>query len=155
MGNSGRILWNPWPFHPFRRPRNGTPTQKHRGMANIRTTNVSPTRKGKVERDMGFWSPIGDSPFGNRLPKGHQLVTKHSLVMPIPLIIITLLFRPDHVLNYTSISIDVYLQDINGPTSVIAGMCIVTACGKAVTPGLRYKIPVFSDPAPGNLSHYL
>ena len=22
-----------------------------------------------------FWSPIGDSPFGNRLPKGHQLVT--------------------------------------------------------------------------------
>ena len=25
---------------------------------------------------MGFWSPIGDSPSGNRSPKGHQLVAK-------------------------------------------------------------------------------
>eukprot|EP00972_Heterocapsa_arctica_P030275 4458636-Heterocapsa_arctica.AAC.1 len=42
--------------------------------------------KGKVKRGMGFWSPIGDSPLGNWLPKGHQSVTKSSLVMLIPLL---------------------------------------------------------------------
>ena len=45
----------------------------------------SSTQKGKVERGMGLWSPIGDSPFGNRLPKGRQLVIRSSLAMLVPL----------------------------------------------------------------------
>ena len=42
--------------------------------------------KGQVKRGgMVVWSPIGDSPFWNRLPKGHQSVTRSSLVMsPTP-----------------------------------------------------------------------
>ena len=30
---------------------------------------------------MGFWSPNGDSPFGDRLRRGHQMATKNSLVL--------------------------------------------------------------------------
>ena len=33
---------------------------------------VSPTHQGKVEKGVGLWSPIGDSPFGNRLRTGRQ-----------------------------------------------------------------------------------
>ena len=49
-------------------------------------TRLSPTQKGEVKRDMGFRSPIGDSPFGKWLPKGHHLVATNSLVMLIPLL---------------------------------------------------------------------
>ena len=41
---------------------------------------------------MDFWSPIGDSPFGNWLPKGHQLVTQSSLVMLISLLTLPFCF---------------------------------------------------------------
>ena len=41
--------------------------------------------KGRVRREMGSRSPIGDSPLGDGLPKGHRLVTKSSLVMLIAL----------------------------------------------------------------------
>ena len=34
--------------------------------------SVRHTRKGKVNRGMGFWPPIGDSPFGSWLPNGRQ-----------------------------------------------------------------------------------
>ena len=39
------------------------------------------TQEGKVARGIGFRSPIGDSPFGNSLPKGHRSVTEDTLVM--------------------------------------------------------------------------
>ena len=37
----------------------------------------------KVEGGMGGWSPIGNSPGWHWLPKGHQLVSNHRLVMGI------------------------------------------------------------------------
>ena len=50
--------------------------------------------RGEVERGAGLWSPIGHSPFGSRSPKGHQSVTKNSLVILVPMFILTLRFDP-------------------------------------------------------------
>ena len=33
---------------------------------------ISPTQEGKVERGTVFLSPIGETPFGNWLPKGRH-----------------------------------------------------------------------------------
>ena len=51
-------------------------------------TNIRPK-----EVIMDFWLPIGDSPFRNWSPEGHQSVTKNSLAMLIPLLSLPFCFE--------------------------------------------------------------
>ena len=51
-------------------------------------------QKGEVKRVVGFGSPIGDSPWENRLPKGHQLAAEDCLVMLVALLSVPSSFHP-------------------------------------------------------------
>ena len=67
------------------RPRSGCPIRS----ASYREPRRGDAGKGgasalKAKGGMGFRSPIGDSPSGTSLPKGHRSVTRSSVVMLIP-----------------------------------------------------------------------
>ena len=39
-------------------------------------------KRVRLKRVMDFWSPIGDPTFGNRVPKGHRLMTDEQFGSP-------------------------------------------------------------------------